>query len=63
MCEDAGESVERVGEEGDVGTTGGGQPSFGLLPFDPVRTPPAHAHITVELRYMFTRMRSHTRMM
>ena len=51
MCEDVGVTAEKFREEGDVWTTGAGEPGADFLLSDSLRSTPAPTHLTLALRY------------
>lgn len=51
VCEDAGVTAEQFREEGDIRTTGVGEPGADFLLSDSLRSTPAPAHLTLALWY------------
>lgn len=51
MCEDVGISSEQFREEGDIWTTGAGEPGVDFLSSDSLRSTTAPAHLAVALWY------------
>lgn len=51
VCEDVGVTAEQLREEGDIRTTGAGEPGADVLLSATLRSTPAPAHLALALWY------------